>query len=418
MKLRDMPRELLLVTLAMIITNTAGSMYYPLLPLYLESLGASVQQVGLYFTINTILALCFRILGGWISDNVGRLPTIAFGGVLGLGAMIGFTLAPTWGWAFTGALLGSMGTSLVGPSFQAYTAEQAPEDSVSSTFGLVNGLFLVCMVIGPLVGGFMVDHYGYRTMLWTATSIFAVATVMRVWMARGLPLEVHRLRPAVLIRDVRGLLALLLGGGLLLSLFLVDGLADAGNQVAFPFVPKYMTEIGGLSETAYGGLMALMSLVSAAAMWPGGIFADRYGERWSIALGMIVLAGVWGVIIAYPVAGMFVLAMVLGGVGQAFIGPAFSSLVSKAVPRESLGITWGVFWTALGVLAIPAPYIGGLLYEHIAPEAAFVTAAVGALLTAPLAVRWLRLPGEKAAEAEAGIAASPPPTPTADMPRS
>jgi len=113
-------------------------------------------------------------------------------------------------------------------------------------------------------------------------------------MARHSRFEIKRLQPAQLVRDLRVLLGLLLAGGILTWLFLVDGLVDAGNQVAFPFLPKFITEVGDMPKAAYGGLIALMSLVSALAMWPCGRFADRVGERLSIALGWSWRAASWG----------------------------------------------------------------------------------------------------------------------------
>ena len=274
--MRNVPRSLLWVTLGMIVANLAGEMYYPILPLYLESLGATVQEVGVFFTLQVVLAICFRILGGWISDHMGRLPTIALGSIFGMGAITGYTLAPTWEWAALGALMAAVGSSLVGPSFQAFIAEQAPEGRMSSTFGLINGLFLICAVIGPPVGGYMADHVGFKTMMWVATAIFYSATAMRVWMAWGSRFEVKDLQPSQLARDMRVTLGLLVGGGVLTWLFLIDGLSDAGNQVAFPFLPKYITQIRDMPKTTYGILMALTSLVSALAMWPCGRLAGRW----------------------------------------------------------------------------------------------------------------------------------------------
>jgi MFS family permease len=392
--MRNIPRSLLLVTLGMIIANLAGQMYYPILPLYLESLGASVQEVGLFFTLQVILAICFRILGGWISDHMGRLPTIAVGSVFGIGAITGYTVAPTWQWAAIGALMGAVGSSLVGPSFQAYTAEQAPEGKLNSTFGLINGLFLICAIAGPPLGGYMADHYGFKTMMWTATGIFYAAAGLRIWMARHSRFEVKTLQPALLVRDMRLLLGLLSAGGLLTWLFLIDGLSDAGNQVAFPFLPHYTTEVRGLPKTAYGSLLALLSLVSALAMWPCGRFADRFGERVSIALGMLIASADMLIIILTRSPALFALGFAIFGVAQALIGPAFSGLISKAVPQGSLGITWGVFMTALGILAIPAPTIGGLLYDHIAPEAVFVVSAACTVLAVPLVLLKLRVPAQ------------------------
>ncbi|MBN1565246.1 MAG: MFS transporter [Anaerolineae bacterium] len=396
MKLRDLSREMKIMLLAMVIANTAGAMIWPLMPLYLEYLGASVQNIGFFFTAQVILGVCFRILGGWISDHMGRLVTIAMGGMVGLVGHIALAAAPSWEWTLISALMGAIGSSLVGPSFQAYTAEQAPEGSTSSTFGLVTAIYGICMIIGPVVGGLLADYLGYRALLWISAGIFVIAALLRIGTAYGKSWRVDELRPTELVSEIRGLVGLIFAGsGLLLWLFLVDGLSDASSQLALPFLPKFVTERGAISESGYGILVALMSLVGALAMVPGGMFADRFGERYSIAVGFVFAGGTWLLMVLYPGLIVFGIVFTLAGVAQAFIGPAFSSLVSKAVPKESLGITWGIFWTALGVLAIPAPYIGGLLYDYVAPEATFVVAAICSALAIPLALRKLRLPAKE-----------------------
>lgn len=60
--------NLLLFMAAMVLANLGGNMYQPLLPLYLQELGANVVQVGLFFTLAQIVPLALQILGGWISD--------------------------------------------------------------------------------------------------------------------------------------------------------------------------------------------------------------------------------------------------------------------------------------------------------------------------------------------------------------
>lgn len=388
MKLREMPRELALVTFAMIIANVSSNMFGPYEPLYLESLGASVRQVGFFFTAQTIMAIGFRVLGGWISDNLGRLPTIAIGGVFGLLAYLGYTLAPTWSWAMLGALMGAAGSSLVAPSFQAYTAESAPEGKTASTFGLVEGLFLTCQIIGPLLGGYLVEHQGFKVMMWTATGIFTVAVVMRILIARGKPLNARLgdLNAGRLKNDAVALVSIVLAGGLLTWLFIVDGLRDASFQVIWPFLPKYATEVGGLGETMYGALFAGMSVITALAMWPGGMLADRYGEKWGISLSGALMGVSLAVMALFPVRTGFMVSFGIFGIAAALGSPAFSSLLSKSVPKGSLGITYGIFWSALGVVAIPMPYIGGLLYDNLGPQVPFWVAVVVIAITAPLAL--------------------------------
>src|SRR4030067_1558959 len=102
---------------AMVLANISSHMYAPLLPLYLKSLDANVVQVGLFFTLAQIIPLVLQILGGWISDSLGRLRSIAMGSLAGVLAYIGMILAPTWQWVLLGEGFGAITRSLVAPSF-------------------------------------------------------------------------------------------------------------------------------------------------------------------------------------------------------------------------------------------------------------------------------------------------------------
>lgn len=59
--------------LAMVLANIAGQMGYSMLSLYLLELGADVTQVGLVFTLASLVPTGLQILGGWLSDTIGRL---------------------------------------------------------------------------------------------------------------------------------------------------------------------------------------------------------------------------------------------------------------------------------------------------------------------------------------------------------
>ena len=67
---------LILFLTAMIFANIGGNMYEGLMPLYLKDLDASIPQIGLFFTLAQIVPLLLQILGGWISDSLGRLRAI------------------------------------------------------------------------------------------------------------------------------------------------------------------------------------------------------------------------------------------------------------------------------------------------------------------------------------------------------
>ena len=89
---------LILFLTAMIFANIGGNMYESLMPLYLKDLNASITQIGLFFTLAQVVPLLLQILGGWVSDTLGRLRAIAIGSVFGVLGFIPLILADTWQW--------------------------------------------------------------------------------------------------------------------------------------------------------------------------------------------------------------------------------------------------------------------------------------------------------------------------------
>ena len=83
------------------------------------------------------------------------------------------------------------------------------------------------------------------------------------------------------------------------------------------------------------------------------------------------------------------------------MSPAYNSLISKAVPEKMRGTAYGLFSTSLGLISLPAPYIGGLMWRTLGPRAPFMVPMVSSLVLAPLL--WVKL-GSAKGEANAAAA--------------
>jgi hypothetical protein len=69
------------------------------------------------------------------------------------------------------------------------------------------------------------------------------------------------------------------------------------------------------------------------------------------------------------------------------MSPAYNALISKVVPEKVRGTAFGLFQTSLGVVSLPAPWIGAQLWERVSPRLPFtITAWVGLLAVIPV---WL-----------------------------
>jgi MFS family permease len=220
-------KTLLLFMIAMILANLGGEMYGMLLPLYLKELNASVVQIGMFFTISQVIPLVVQILGGWISDSLGRLRSIAIGSVAGNLVYIGFIFAPTWQWVMSGMIFSAITRSLIGPSFNAFIAEQSAEHNRARVFGITDTLFMVISVVGPPLGGYLVDQYGFRIMLAVAWLFYLVATIIRVSMsrlaARGDEAHPQKLSIQSLRTNLGAMFGLLLSGGVVTWILITDG---------------------------------------------------------------------------------------------------------------------------------------------------------------------------------------------------
>lgn len=398
-------KMLLLFMVAMILANMGGEMYGMLLPLYLKELNASVVQIGLFFTISQIIPLVVQILGGWVSDSLGRLRSIALGSVAGNLTYMGFIFAPTWQWVMSGMFFSAITRSLIGPSYSAFIAEQSSEKNRARVFGISDALFMIVSVLGPPLGGYLADAYGFRIMLGCAWVLYFLGTLIRVSMARtaarGHEANPQRLSMGNLRTNLGAMVGLLLSGGVITWVLITDGIRDIAFSLSNNLMPVYLEQIGGMSFQEIGWLGSVFGGCMMLVTMPAGWLADKKGERVGIVIGFLIefiamftfmqVKGFWGYVVVWA----------LFGLGVGMMSPAYNSLISKAVPEKLRGTAFGLFGTSLGLVSLPAPAIGAQLWETYSPRLPFYVTGLAALASAIPA--WLKFklpknggPGEAA----------------------
>lgn len=376
--------RLFLVT--MILANVSGAMYGGFLPLYLKSLGANVAQIGVFFTISQIVPLLLQILGGWISDSLGRLKSIAAGSISGVVSYIALILAPTWGWVFLGEGLNAITRSLVGPSFGAFIAEESQEGSRAKVYGLVDTFYTIVAIVGPPFGGFLVDRYGFKIMLIVAAVIYTIATVIRVRMASNArhPGQEEgkkaRLELGALKVNLSAIFGLVIAGGLMTWIVVTDGVRDISFSLSGNLIPVYLEEVAKMNAQKIGWLSSILGVAMMITSFPAGHLADKRGERLAIGLGFALqFVGIYVFIKAESFL-VYAVSYFLLGVGFSLMSPAYQSLLSKVLPQKLRGTGFGLVHSGLGLFSLPAPAIGAKLYETISPTTPFLITAWASLL--------------------------------------
>lgn len=369
----------------MILANIAGAMYSSFLPLYLKQLGANVAQIGLFFTISQIIPLVLQVLGGWISDSIGRLKSIALGSMAGVISHIALIIAPTWAWVLVSEGFGAVTRSLVGPSFGAFTAEESNEENRARVFGVVDAFYNIVAIVGPPLGGFMIDHYGFKAMLIASAAFYTIATVIRVVMAKRATQSTKNegTKGKLDLRELRinlgAIFGLVLAGGVLTWIVVTDGIRDVAFSLSGTLIPVYLEGVAGFSAQKIGILGSVLGVAMMLTSYPAGHMADKFGERLTIALGFALQGAGLFTFIAAENFYIYAISYALIGIGISLMSPAYQSLLSKVLPQKLRGTGFGLIHSGLGFFSLPAPAIGAELYATVGPTSPFWITAIASV---------------------------------------
>src|SRR5712691_11455450 len=163
--------SIIVVVMDISIVNTA-------LPTIHRDLNASVT--GLQWTVDayTLVLASFLLLAGSTADRVGRKRIFQIGlAAFGLGSLL-CGLAPSIGWLLAARALQAVGGTMLNPVAMAIIATTftvpAERARAIGVFGSMSGLSLA---LGPILGGALVDAFGWRSIFWVNVPIVAAAIV-------------------------------------------------------------------------------------------------------------------------------------------------------------------------------------------------------------------------------------------------
>jgi EmrB/QacA subfamily drug resistance transporter len=147
------------------------------LPTIRRDLDASAA--GLQWTVDayTLVLASFLLLAGSTADRIGRRRVFLIGlAAFGLGSLL-CGLAPSIGWLIAARALQAVGGTMLNPVAMAITATTFPDPAERAraigVFGSMSGLALA---LGPILGGALVDGFGWHFIFWVNVPIVVAAS--------------------------------------------------------------------------------------------------------------------------------------------------------------------------------------------------------------------------------------------------
>jgi MFS family permease len=380
--------NVLWLSVASFLNDAASEMIYPLLPLFLTgTLGVGAAFVGVVEGVAESASSLLKLASGWLADRTGRrkAPTALGYAIAALGRpLIAVTTA---GWQVLAVRLADrVGKGIRTAPRDALLAESVPAEHRGAAFGLHRAADHAGAVAGPLIASALL-------LAWPGDlrTVFALALVPGLLTVGAVLWKVRETAPAPSAVAAPPLPRWSELGPTLPRYLAVLALFTLGNA-SDAFLLLRAAE-AGVPVAAIPLLWGALHVSKAVFSVWGGRLSDRIGARRAIVAGWVVYAAVYAgfavVGAAWQVWALFLVYGLYFGLTEA----PEKALVAALAPDGRRGSAFGAYHAAIGIAALPASVLFGVLWQGFGAHVAFATGAAFAL-TAALLLPWA-LPRER-----------------------
>lgn len=381
-------RNVLALASVSFLTDVASDMTYPLLPLFLATvLGASATAVGAIEGAAESTAALLKLFSGWLSDRVPRRKPLVLAGY-GIASLI----RPLIGFAQMASqvlairVIDRIGKGIRGAPRDALIADSVDPAIRGRAFGFHRAADHAGAVVGPLLAFALLRWGGLEIRdVFLLTAIpGALAVAMVLFGVREMPREV----PAQ-SQDKSGKLDLRAPLGRRFWCFLAVLLVFTLGNSTDAFLLLRARDLG-IDAALIPILWAVLHVVKALSSTPAGALSDRIGRKPLLVAGWLLYAGVY-LALAYAETAWHAWALfAVYGVYFGLTEGVEKALVADLVPADVRGTAFGWYNLAIGVGALPASLIFGLIWDGAGAPVAFgfgaamaLAAAIGISFVAP-----------------------------------
>jgi MFS family permease len=370
------------------IDRLGGALLYPFFALYITTkFGVGMTQVGVLFAVFSISSFAGSMLGGALTDRMGRKGMLIFSLISTSFSSVLMGLVSSLSQFFVLALVVGIFTEAGGPARQAMVADLLPEEKRAQGYGIIRVAFNLSVTIGPAIGGFIAG-YNYL-FLFLSDAVISLISAVLVW--RALP----ETKPAPHPDAVQETMAQTFRGyGVVLRDTLFMLFLAAGILVGFTYMNMsatlgvYLRDIHGIPESGYGLILSLNAAMVVLFQFSITKRIEGYPPMLMLALGAALYGigfGLYGFVATYA---LFMLAMAILTVGEMLIAPVGQAVVARFAPEDMRGRYMAIFGFSFGIPYAIGPYLAGLILDHADPRMLWWAAGVIALLATAMFV-WL-----------------------------
>lgn len=374
---RILTRPILIVSLVSLLTDIASEMLYPVMPMFLKSIGFSIVGIGILEGFVEAFAGISKGYFGHLSDRTGkRVPFIRLGYAFSAMAkpMMALTTFPVW--IFMMRTIERLGKGIRTSARDAYLSDHSTPETKGRVFGFHRSMDTVGAAIGPVIAlivlYFLPEQY---RLLFVISVIPGILAVMLTFLVKD---TVRKVQGTYSKKAFFAFLSywgrsnstykhVVIG---LLAFTLVNS-SDAFILLGLKFK--------GYSDTQVIGFYIFYNLIYASTSYPIGRLSDRLGQKRIIVSGLLLFSIVYAMFGFVTSTWAIALVFVLYGVYASSTEGISKALITNLAGKEDTATALGFYTGLASVCTLLASTISGLLWTIWSLKVMFLVSAAGAL---------------------------------------
>ena len=345
-------------------------------PLFALAVTGNIFLVGVLLAANAVPRAFTGPITGFLTDRLGRKPMVLLGPIVRGITNIGQFFADDYLTFFVLEIIGQVGVAIWATSSNVLLSDVTSTESRGRVLALRNMATRLGFVAGPAVGGVLAATFGLE-------SVFLLNGLSKIVIVVVVLTMVKETRPEELAAPgASGRRA----GQLSFAPFrdrtfavvavatAVFAMSNAG--IVQTLLPVHAVDALELDEAAVGFLISLTSALAFLWAFPNGLIADRFGRKWSLGPGLLMMAAAAVTLTVSDVYGALVVAAVFLGMGEAMGMGTSQTFAMDLAPPEKRGMYMGLSMMANAVGATAGPLLLTGLYYFVFPDLSFVTMTI------------------------------------------
>jgi MFS family permease len=375
---RIISRPILIISLVSLLTDVASEMLYPVMPMFLKSIGFSIVGIGILEGFVEAFAGFSKGYFGNLSDRLGkRVPFIRFGYSLSAIAKPLMAVFTFPAWIITMRTVERLGKGIRTSARDAYLSDHSSLETKGRVFGFHRSMDTIGAAIGPLIA-LMVLYFlpeKYR-LLFVISVIPGVLAVLLTYLIKD---TIQKKPIRILSVSFFGFFGYWKLAGknykyLVAGLLMFTLINSSDAFILLGLKSK------GFSDTQVIGFYIFYNMIFAATSYPIGWIFDRIGKQGILVFGFFMFAIAYGLFSFANNFWALVLVFSFYGIYASSTEGISKALITNISSKENTGTALG-FYTSMGsVCTLLASTISGLLWTVWSLKVMFIVSAAGALL--------------------------------------